>query len=63
MYHVTTIYPLLAQLSSMFPLWSLLKIAVVIVVVLTMVAYSVLAERKISAFIQHVGRIARRYHG
>jgi NADH-quinone oxidoreductase subunit H len=43
---------MLAQLSGEFWLWSLFKIAVLIVVVLTMVAYSVLAERKISAFIQ-----------
>ncbi len=52
MHHSITITPLLAQLSAAFPLWSLAKIAAVIVVVLTMVAYSVLAERKISAFIQ-----------
>src|SRR5580698_6191606 len=50
--HLNIIRPVFAQLSSEFMLWSLLKIAVLIVVVLTMVAYSVLAERKISAFIQ-----------
>lgn len=52
MHSIFTIHPLLAQLSAWFPLWSFVKIAAVIVVVLTMVAYSVLAERKISAFIQ-----------
>ncbi len=36
-----------------FALWSFIKIAVLIGVVLTLVAYSVLAERKISAFIQN----------
>jgi NADH-quinone oxidoreductase subunit H len=35
-----------------FLLWTLVKIAVVLGVLLTMVAYSVLVERKVSAFIQ-----------
>src|SRR5215475_2666811 len=51
MHSIFTINPMLAQLT-LFPLWSFVKIVAVIVVVLTMVAYSVLAERKISAFIQ-----------
>src|SRR5882672_10839709 len=38
--------------TTQFALVSLIKIIVLVVVVLTMVAYSVLAERKISAFIQ-----------
>ena len=48
--------PMLATLNlsdtQWFALMSFVKIAVLIGVVLTMVAYSVLAERKISAFIQ-----------
>ena len=46
--------PVLAELSPLgsLALWSLVKIVVLVGVVLTMVAYSVLAERKISAFIQ-----------
>ncbi len=49
-----TINPMLATLepTTQFALVSLIKIAVLVGVVLTMVAYSVLAERKISAFIQ-----------
>ncbi|HZV33934.1 MAG TPA: NADH-quinone oxidoreductase subunit NuoH [Verrucomicrobiae bacterium] len=35
-----------------FVIWSVVKIAVVIAVLMTMVAYSVLVERKVSAFIQ-----------
>src|SRR5258708_1548179 len=49
-----TINPMLATLepTTQFALVSLIKIAVLVGVVLTMVAYSVLAERKISVFIQ-----------
>src|SRR5882724_12037800 len=49
-----TINPVLAALepTTQFALYSLIKIVVLVGVVLTMVAYSVLAERKISAFIQ-----------
>src|SRR5882724_10770834 len=49
-----TINPMLAALepTTQFALYSLIKIVVLVGVVLTMVAYSVLAERKISAFIQ-----------
>ncbi len=45
---------MLAELSpaAQFALCSLIKIVVVLAVVLTMVAYSVLVERKVSAFIQ-----------
>jgi NADH-quinone oxidoreductase subunit H len=35
-----------------FVLWSVVKIVVVVAILLTMVAYAVLAERKVSAFIQ-----------
>lgn len=35
-----------------FVLWSFVKIAIVVAMLLTMVAYSVLVERKVSAFIQ-----------
>ncbi|MBA4146736.1 MAG: NADH-quinone oxidoreductase subunit H [Verrucomicrobia bacterium] len=38
--------------TGQFALWSFVKIAIVFGVVMTMVAYAVLAERKISAFIQ-----------
>lgn len=38
--------------TGQFALWSLVKIAVVFGVLMTIVAYAVLAERKISAFIQ-----------
>src|SRR5271165_3036795 len=46
--------PLLAVLSpeAAFVLWSAVKIVGVVAILLGMVAYSVLAERKISAFIQ-----------
>lgn len=38
--------------TGQFALWSFVKIAVVFGVLMTIVAYAVLAERKISAFIQ-----------
>ena len=52
--HSLTFNPMLGVLSPgmQFVLWSAVKIAVLMGVVLTLVAYSVLAERKISAFIQ-----------
>jgi NADH-quinone oxidoreductase subunit H len=52
--HLHTINPFLAELNltTQFALWSVVKIAVLIGVVLTMVAYAVLVERKVSAFIQ-----------
>src|SRR5579871_1742641 len=52
--HLLTSSPMLAAMSPgvQFVLWSFVKIAVLVGVVLTLVAYSVLAERKISAFIQ-----------
>jgi NADH-quinone oxidoreductase subunit H len=45
---------MLAELSPMgqMALWSFVKIAILVGVVLTMVAYAVLVERKVSAFIQ-----------
>src|SRR5579862_6933055 len=53
MTHLTTINPMLAQAAGEFSvLWTIVKIACVIGVLLTMVAYSVLVERKVSAFIQ-----------
>ncbi|HWY77904.1 MAG TPA: NADH-quinone oxidoreductase subunit NuoH [Verrucomicrobiae bacterium] len=51
----TTICPILAATGASwgsFALWSVLKIICVVGVLLFFVAYSVLAERKISAFIQ-----------
>src|SRR3954465_12987579 len=51
--HLHTISPFLAEFSmGEFALWSFVKIAILIGVVLTMVAYAVLVERKISAWIQ-----------
>src|SRR5215472_4919684 len=52
--HFQTFSPMLATMSDLasFALWSLVKIVCVVGVLLTMVAYSVLAERKVSAFIQ-----------
>ncbi|HXC97775.1 MAG TPA: NADH-quinone oxidoreductase subunit NuoH [Verrucomicrobiae bacterium] len=48
--------PMLAALTltpgQAFVLWSVVKIVVVVAILLTMVAYAVLAERKVSAFIQ-----------
>jgi NADH-quinone oxidoreductase subunit H len=41
-----------ASLDGQFILWSLVKIACVVIVLMIMVAYAVLAERKVSAFIQ-----------
>jgi NADH-quinone oxidoreductase subunit H len=38
--------------DGQFILWTIIKIALVVLVLLTMVAYSVLVERKVSAFIQ-----------
>ncbi len=53
MTHLLTINPMLAQATGEFSvLWTIVKIACVIGVLLTMVAYSVLVERKVSAFIQ-----------
>src|SRR5215469_452107 len=40
------------SLAGQFAIMSVIKIAVVVIILLTFVAYSVLAERKISAFIQ-----------
>lgn len=51
--HLHTISPFLAETTmGEFALYSFIKIAILIGVVLTMVAYAVLAERKISAWIQ-----------
>ena len=53
--HLTlAIHPLLAAMTSQqtFVLWSVAKIVAVVGLLLTMVAYGVLAERKVSAFIQ-----------
>ena len=46
--------PMLATLteSESFMLWTVVKIVAVVAILLTMVAYSVLVERKVSAFIQ-----------
>src|SRR5215469_3214551 len=53
MTHLMTFSPMLAQATGEFSvLWTIVKIACVIGVLLTMVAYSVLVERKVSAFIQ-----------
>src|SRR5580700_7889676 len=53
MAHLITINPMLAQAAGEFSVtWTILKIVIVIGVLLTMVAYSVLVERKVSAFIQ-----------
>jgi NADH-quinone oxidoreductase subunit H len=54
MHNLPTIHPLLAALTpgETFALWSAVKIVGVVAILLTMVAYSVLAERKVSAFIQ-----------
>src|SRR4051794_14571099 len=41
-----------ASLDGTFLLWSLVKILCVVIVLMTMFAYAVLAERKISALIQ-----------
>ncbi len=48
---ITGIYDGLGSIGQ-FALWSFVKIAVVFGVLMTIVAYAVLAERKISAFIQ-----------
>ena len=48
---LTNLYDGLGPVGQ-FALWSLVKISVLFGVVMTIVAYSVLAERKISAFIQ-----------
>lgn len=52
--HSIAIQPMLAALTDgqQFVLWSVVKIVGAIAVLLTMVAYGVLAERKVSAFIQ-----------
>src|SRR4051812_20271335 len=52
--HLHTFSPMLGELGPMgqMALWSFVKIAVLVGVVLTMVAYAVLVERKISAWIQ-----------
>src|ERR1700692_2932753 len=52
--HLHTLSPMLGTLTAteQFALESLVKIVVLVGVVLTMVAYSVLLERKVSAFIQ-----------
>jgi NADH-quinone oxidoreductase subunit H len=56
MHDLQTINPVLAALTltpgETFVLWSVVKIVVVVAILLTMVAYAVLAERKVSAFIQ-----------
>ena len=55
MAHLITISPLLGEIAGtgdFSVLWTIVKIAGVIGVLLTMVAYSVLVERKVSAFIQ-----------
>jgi NADH-quinone oxidoreductase subunit H len=56
MHDLQTINPILAALTlsegQAFVLWSAVKIVVVVAILLTMVAYAVLAERKVSAFIQ-----------
>ena len=56
MHDLQTITPVLAALTltpaQKFVLWSIVKIVVVVAILLTMVAYAVLAERKVSAFIQ-----------
>jgi NADH-quinone oxidoreductase subunit H len=54
MHDLQTINPILAALTpgETFALWSVVKIAGVVAILLGMVAYSVLAERKVSAFIQ-----------
>ena len=56
MHNLQTINPVLATLTltpgQEFALWSIVKIVVVVAILLTMVAYAVLAERKVSAFIQ-----------
>jgi NADH-quinone oxidoreductase subunit H len=52
---LSTINPILAVMTDgeSFVLWSVVKIVGVVAVLLGMVAYSVLAERKVSAFIQN----------
>jgi NADH-quinone oxidoreductase subunit H len=55
MTHLATINSMLAEVAlngDFSVLWTIVKIACVIGVLLTMVAYSVLVERKVSAFIQ-----------
>src|SRR5580693_389956 len=56
MHDLQTMTPMLAALTltpgQAFVLWSVVKIVVVVAILLTMVAYAVLAERKVSAFIQ-----------
>jgi NADH-quinone oxidoreductase subunit H len=54
MHDLPSIPPMLAALSPehAFVLWSIVKIVCVVGILLTMVAYAVLAERKVSAFIQ-----------
>ncbi|EEF60817.1 NADH-quinone oxidoreductase subunit NuoH [Pedosphaera parvula] len=52
--YLHTFSPMLAELgpTGQMALWSFVKIAILVGVVLTMVAYAVLVERKVSAFIQ-----------
>jgi NADH-quinone oxidoreductase subunit H len=55
MAHLITISPLLGEIAvtgDFSVLWTIVKIVCVIGVLLTVVAYSVLVERKVSAFIQ-----------
>jgi len=54
MHNLPTIHPILAAMTpgETFALWSVVKIVGVVAILLGMVAYSVLAERKVSAFIQ-----------
>src|ERR1700733_8158425 len=55
MAHLITINPMLGELAATGEfslLWTIVKVAAVLGVLLTMVAYSVLVERKVSAFIQ-----------
>ncbi len=55
MHALTTINPMIAAMTAgeTFALWSAVKIVGVVAILLGMVAYSVLAERKVSAFIQN----------
>jgi NADH-quinone oxidoreductase subunit H len=54
MHDLPSIQPMLAAMTpgQAFVLWSIVKIVCVVGILLTMVAYAVLAERKVSAFIQ-----------
>jgi len=55
MAHLINLSPLLGEIAATGDFsvwWTIVKIAIVIGVLLTMVAYSVLVERKVSAFIQ-----------